>query len=289
MKRDTNLTILLFLVSACGNQGSATTGSSSGLSTETMGMNTNSTDGLTSGSTNGVPTSGGTTADRGPVFLSFKSNVSKITEGESLIFTALLTDPDGVGDIVGGSLLSGDEMIDFGPFMAAGQAGAYSISVSWSQIHQATPIHFENAEPHIAFRARFFDQAGSDAVSDAEVMLYCDGGSACDGTCSDLGADGANCGSCGHSCASMSCDGGACTPTWSACISQDEGFSTCSEVCNGIGAACAEAQCGGYTVSYYNGLFDCMNDSGSVSSPEPCDKIQSWAKPAIQCCCTDSN
>lgn len=39
-----------------------------------------------------------------PVFLSLKTNVSKITAGETVVFTAILTDPDGVADIVGGEL-----------------------------------------------------------------------------------------------------------------------------------------------------------------------------------------
>jgi hypothetical protein len=289
MKRDNNVMILFFLISACGNHASATTESSSGLSTETAGASTNSTEGFTSGSTNGVPTSSTTAAEGGPVFLSFKSNVSKITEGESLIFTALLTDPDGVSDIIGGSLLSEDEMIDYGPFVAAGQAGAFSISVSWSQIHQVAPISFENADLPTVFRARFFDQAGNAAIKDAGITLFCDDGSACDGSCTDLGLDGFNCGACGHTCTSMSCESGACTPTWSECASKADGFSTCSEICNSIGATCAEAQCGGYTVNYYIGIFDCMNNSGSMSSPEPCDQIQNWASPSIKCCCTDPN
>lgn len=64
-----------------------------------------------------------------PMFLSFNTSASKITDGESITFTAILTDPDGVADIIGGSLLTEDEAIDYGPMAVAGE-GTFSISLS---------------------------------------------------------------------------------------------------------------------------------------------------------------
>jgi len=205
------LTSIVTLITACGGDVQTTTES------QTSTINTapltggptsegvTSTHGATVDMTSVAPTSSTTSAEGGPLFLSFNTNVSKITEGESLTFTALLTDPDGVDDIVGGSLLSENEMIDYGPFIAAGQAGTYSFSLSWMQIQQATPINFENSSPSLVFRARFFDQGGNKAVKDSQITLSCDGGSACNGSCTDLAIDGSNCGTCGHACASMIC------------------------------------------------------------------------------------
>jgi len=223
------------------------------------------------------------------MFLSFNTNVSKITEGESLTFTALLTDPDGVDDIVGGSLVSENEMIDYGPFIAAGQAGTYSLSLSWMQIQQAAPINFENSDLPLIFRARFFDQGGQKAVKEAAIGLFCEGGSACNGSCTDLAVDGVNCGTCGHACVSMACEKGGCAPTWSACFAAADGFSTCTEICQSSGNSCAEAQCDESTTKYYNDMIDCMNSSSGLAGAEPCNTIQDWVTPAIQCCCTDPN
>lgn len=297
MKHRNALTGIMILVSACGDKVQATTESPTSTLTTTPGTGgqtaseaMTSTEGPTTDATSMAPTSSTTAAESGPVFLSFNTNVSKITEGESLTFTALLTDPDGVEDIIGGSLLSENEMIDYGPFVAAGQAGTYSFSLSWVQINQAAPIGFENADLPLVFRARFFDQGGHKAINDAEVVLYCDGGSACNGVCTDLGVDGANCGTCDHTCASMGCEKGGCTPTWSACFAAVDGFSTCSEICQSTGEVCAEAQCdGGGTTKYYDNIIDCMKSSGGLSGGDSCDMVQDWLKPALKCCCTDSN
>ena len=82
------------------------------------------------------PTSGGPTptsddattapVEGAPVLLSLQTNVPKITAGESVTFTAILTDPDGVDDIVGGTLSDTTGSIGYGPFVAAGQPGTYS-------------------------------------------------------------------------------------------------------------------------------------------------------------------
>ncbi len=300
---------ILILLSACGDDGGGTatisttnpstaTLTQSGTTNATTGMTENSsgvTEGKTTGSTSESgttstpPTSGTTAADGGPVFLSFNTNVGKITQGESVTFTALLTDPDGVDDIVGGSLLSENEKIDFGPLIAAGQPGTYSISLSWAQIHQSDPIFFENAEPPRVFRARFFDQKGHQAVMDAEIVLMCAGGSACGGSCTDLDLDGMNCGNCGHACASMGCQGGICAPNLSGCFVVEDGLDTCAAICKSLAETCAELQCDGFTVKKYASIRDCLGDSAGVFVDESCDMIQTWVKPAIKCCCTDSN
>ena len=298
---------ILILLSACGEDSGKTTVSTTNPSTATVtqsgtnnvgtGMSEESsgvTDGKTTESTSETmgtpPTSGTTAADGGPVFLSFSTNVGKITEGESVTFTALLTDPDGVDDIIGGSLLSENEKIDFGPLIAAGQPGTYSISLSWAQIHQSDPINFEDIESPRLFRARFFDQKGNKAVSDAGILLTCAGGSACLGACTDISLDGTNCGACGHSCASSGCQEGKCTPNLSVCFEFEDGFNTCALICNSLGESCAESQCDGATAEKFGSKSDCLNNSGGpVLVDESCDMVQAWLNPAIKCCCTDSN
>ena len=225
-----------------------------------------------------------------PVFLSFSTNVKKLTDGESVTFTAILTDPDGVEDIVGGSLLSEDESIDFGPFIAAGQAGTYSIMLSWDQIHQADKIDFSNGEMSRVFAARFFDQAGHKVTEIVPISLYCMGGGACDGVCKDFSDDGENCGECGKSC-DGGCLDGACGPNWSPCINSDDGVDTCEQGCANIQEACVENGCGNSrTVLSYGSVEGCVDNSIDGSESQPCGVPQPWGfgYKAIRCCCTDT-
>jgi hypothetical protein len=117
------------------------------------------------------------------MFLSFGTNVATLTRDESVTFNAILTDPDGVAEIVGGTLRSADESLEFGVFVAAGQPGAYSLSLSWAQLHQTQPIEFDGGERPGGFRAVFFDQGGLKATDDLTLDLVCAEGAACGGGC----------------------------------------------------------------------------------------------------------
>lgn len=74
------------------------------------------------------------------MIINLQTNVTKITVGETVLFTAVLTDPDGLDDIVGGTLSDQTGMIGYGPFMAAGQPGTCSISLAWEAMHQAESL-----------------------------------------------------------------------------------------------------------------------------------------------------
>lgn len=314
MQHRDKIVILLWLA-ACGDGGSTPTTSLTTLQPLTSGP-TNETGNEVSGTTE-VPTTappdstmGGTEptvagmetttvppeptttggAAGAPVFLSFSTNVKKLTDGESVTFTAILTDPDGVEDIVGGSLLSEDESIDFGPFVAAGQEGTYSIVLSWEQIHQADPIDFNNEEMPRMFQARFFDQQGNKVIKTAQIDLFCANGGACDGVCKDFTADGDNCGACGNFCEG-GCIDGNCGPLFSPCFSIELGLDTCDEMCETIQESCVENGCGtGKTVSWYSDDIDCEDEFGSQDNAQPCSEPQPWGVGclAVRCCCTDT-
>ena len=295
------IAVILALVAACGDNGDPNTASSGTAPTTvpmTDGPATLSTSDDTSISTNPgttedtatVPTGGTTsTGENAPVFLTLSANVTQITEGESVSITAIQTDPDGAEDIIGGSLLDANGAVDFGPFVAAGQPGTYSITLSWAQIHQAVPIYFENMAESRTFSARFFDQAANSSTKSVSVNLQCAGGSACGGACTDLAVDGVNCGTCGHSCMAMGCEAGNCKPAWSECFTVADGFSSCDEMCQSLGEACAESQCAGNTTRYLGAQSECGEDMGGVPQDDSCNKVQDWGFPAIKCCCTDSN
>lgn len=248
----------------------------------------------TSDSGDSSDTSEGSTmppAPGAPVFLSLQTNVSKITAGESVTFTAVLTDPDGVEDIVGGTLSDPSGAIGYGPFVAAGQEGTYSISISWDAMQQAEAIYFEATDLGRMFRAEFYDQAANKVSMDVNLTLTCDEGSACDGVCTDLMTNDAHCGTCNKECEG-GCDAGFCAPKWGACIDMNSGFATCSIYCASLTETCVESGCGpneGTVFVFYNS-GDCEAHSGDGSLQEPCDAVQTWgfSRTVVKCCCSDT-
>jgi len=219
-----------------------------------------------------------------------QTNVSKITAGESVIFTAVLTDPDGLDDIAGGTLSNEGGGIGYGPFVPAGQQGTYSITVSWDAMHQAEAIQFEGVDLARVFRAEFYDQGANKVSKDVNLTLTCSAGSACDGVCTDITADANHCGSCSGVCEG-GCDAGKCAPKWGECISFCDA-DTCDKYCGAIGETCAENSCGPSeaTIRGFGTQSNCAEESGPISVSEPCDTVQLWGigRVAIQCCCTDT-
>ena len=283
--------MVLGIVAACGgdDESTATTMSSvSGTMTASMDPSTGP------GGSDSTPTSGDSSSgpvEGAPVIISLETNVSKITAGESVIFTAVLTDPDGVEDIVGGTLSDESGQIGYGPFVAAGQEGTYSISLSWEAMHQAEAIQFEGMDLARVFRAEFYDQAVHKVQQDVELMLTCAEGSACDGVCTDIMANGEHCGACGKVC-DGGCDTGQCAPEWGECLIMSSGFDTCSMYCTSVGEACVENGCGPNdgTIRAFSQQINCKDEVLGTSIPEPCDTIQTWGigGQVVQCCCTDT-
>jgi hypothetical protein len=224
-----------------------------------------------------------------PVIISLQTNVTKITAGESVLFTAVLTDPDGFDDIAGGTLSDQSGMIGFGPFVAAGQEGTFSISLSWGAMHQAEPIQFEEMDAMRVFRAEFFDQAANKVNKDVNLTLTCAEGSACDGVCVDVMTEGNHCGACGMVCEG-GCDDGKCAPKWGECVRFDEGFDTCDQICAASGEACIDKGCESNTWRGYPANEDCEEGMFDIYHDEPCGQIQTWplSGSVIQCCCTDT-
>ena len=292
------LVVGLIWLSSCGADDAATSESSSTLE-PTMTTPTSATTTPTSATTNTTETSGTdstsngsstTSADGAPFFLSFSTNVGEITDGESVVFTATLSDPDGVEDIVGGTLFTKNGAFSYGPFVAAGQEGTYSISVSWSAIDQVETIEFEDGSIERVFHAEFFDMSGKSASKDTSITLSCEGGGACDGACKDFQSDGEHCGTCGFSC-EEGCDDAMCVPTFGECIKKSDGFASCAEYCQSEGEQCVENGCNGVTYNGWNDITFCVR-GGAVSAPfsEPCDHVNTWGvkQSAVRCCCSDT-
>ena len=218
-----------------------------------------------------------------PIVLSFGASATAITEGQSVTFSAVVTDPDGVDDVVGGALLSLDEVTTYGAFATAADEGAYSLALSWRDLDAATPIDFD-LEENLTLVAVFFDQAGHRAERSAPLRLHCDGDAACDGVCTDLQRDPDSCGACGMQCGEP-CDLGRChgrAPCFAVPAS-----TTCSAHCAALGGACMPTGCGPAALVY------AAEDECLASAPvgyvaiEACDaEVWSGSDAWATCCCT---
>src|SRR5262245_1914121 len=79
--------------------------------------------------TSGQETSStGSSADTGPVIVMVTTDATKLTAGESLMVTAVVTDAD--GDLSGGQLVSADLASGWAHFMTTGQPDTFSASIS---------------------------------------------------------------------------------------------------------------------------------------------------------------
>jgi len=148
-----------------------------------------------------------------PQFLSFSTNAATLTSTSTLVFTAVLTDPDGAADIVGGTLTPTTGSSSYGAFVGTGTPGSFTLSLTWSEVNDVMPIVAPTtAGVSRVFRAKFFDAAGHSAQRDATVTLKCGGTeAACEaGVCVDLQTDDENCGQCGRAVPASSgvCDNG---------------------------------------------------------------------------------
>ena len=82
-----------------------------------------SDDGVTGGSEPG-----------GPEIINLTTNVNSIGPGEILTVSVIVTDPDGIDDVIGGQLLTTDGSAVFGTFGTQAQEGAYSVSVTYEEV-----------------------------------------------------------------------------------------------------------------------------------------------------------
>ncbi|MBX3156438.1 MAG: hypothetical protein KF773_10600 [Deltaproteobacteria bacterium] len=157
------------------------------------------------------PDAGEMSSPHAPVILSFGTNVTTLTEGQTVTFTVVLTDPDGIDDLIGGTLTDETGEHHYGAFATSSQEGAYSLALSWDAIQQVEDITFKTGTTR-KFTAEFFDTAGHSTKRSATLQLTCDGRVACEGRCRSVcGFNSTTRGSCTAACASrhaMACFAG---------------------------------------------------------------------------------
>lgn len=264
-----------------GTGGAGSSSSGSGTTGGAGGATTGSTS--SSSTTTGSSSSGSPPVNQPPVILSFGTNVTSLTQGEQVTFSAVVTDPDGIDDVIGGTLLDAGGAT-YGAFGSSAQEGAYQMILSWDQLHQVAPINFaQGATATRTFKAQFFDQAGHTVEKTVDVTLTCNGKAACSGTCVDLMTSSQSCGTCGHACSGGNCSQGKC-PSLSGCLPKSN-LTTCQNYCASQGKTCTNT-CfnpygGGATVGGLTfGNTTCTQYSGTAACSASISTAQS-----SRCCC----
>ncbi|MCA9611058.1 MAG: hypothetical protein KC619_35935 [Myxococcales bacterium] len=174
-----------------------------------------------------------------PRILSLSTNVTTLGPGTSLVITAVVTDPDGIADLIGGQL-EAPTGGTYGAFVTSGGEGSFSITLSLSDLDAVEAIAAPPSGADRTLRARFFDSAGLEASRDLTVRLTCDDGVSglCGHICQDLGTSYDHCGSCNASCEGSGAD--ICRAGRCASLLFDEagGAASCTALCSTNGLRC---------------------------------------------------
>jgi len=204
----------------------------------------------------GLPGDGGLASDtssstslKAPRIINLSVNSTTVTPSKPLTVTAIVTDPQGIDDLIGGKLMHPGGGT-YGAFATSSQEGSYSIKLTWDDIHNTSAINATPAGITRVFRATFYDVAGHESSKDVEVTLKCDDqNTSCDGKCFDLQTSAEHCGKCGFNCSTLikdtfadSCVKGTCELILLYKNTQDS--QSCTNTCKDLGHGCDEASMG---------------------------------------------
>jgi hypothetical protein len=175
----------------------------------------------------------GTSGDA-PKILTMSTNVMTLDEHGTLAITVVVTDPQGIDDVIGGTLVDPMSGASYGAFATSAAEGAYELKLAWGELNAVRAIDTPAAGAKRDLLARFFDQAGHSAEETTSVLLHCSitGDGTCEGMCTDLANDPQNCGMCGVKVA----DGQQCKNGHPTCASGPENtVAACSDGCDNDG------------------------------------------------------
>jgi len=202
------------------------------------------------------------TENRAPTFLDFSVNTSVATDTDNLVFTALVTDPDGIDDLIGGSLKAPGGA-SYGSFATSSAEGSYQITLTWNDLNTVSAIDIDGSPESREFVAEFFDAAGNNSTRSVTIRLECAGGddeATCDGDgrCISL-LTATDCLECGNNCTDTGginvgsgsfTQRGQCEPSAGGCtasvVRAAQPGLTCDAVCGDWD--CADGSFGGMSI-----------------------------------------
>jgi hypothetical protein len=215
------------------------------------------------------------------------------------VVSALVTDPDGVQDLVGGTLADAAANSTYGAFTTPGGQGTFTYSLKWSAVDMAKAIgDLPSGGGTRDVVATFFDSHGHATSKTLTLTLGCpvvtDG--VCDGACVDLEMDPKNCGACGvivNTVGGLSCKNGApaCPkPTDVAC--NDMCVDAMSDLfnCGGCGNSCYTwAAKQGVSIGFNSEPLplcvqgSCAIEDSATDPTQSCKDVCSKLSPSISC------
>lgn len=138
-------------------------------------------------------------AEDAPRIIDLSINTTTATPSTLLVISAIVTDPDGIDDLIGGTLKS-PTGASYGSFQTSAAEGSYQLNLTWNQLNAVQSIVFEqplNRE----LVAEFYDQTGNKVQRSLSITIACESSSeaACSpGVCTDLLTSKEHCGSCNN-------------------------------------------------------------------------------------------
>jgi hypothetical protein len=237
-----------------------------------------------------------------PMILELFTDETELVEGGFLMITAQVTDADGLDDIVGGLLKTGDGTGTYGAFDQVSQ-GTYSTLITWDQLVELEQPVFEGTGT-VMLIAEFTDTASEVGSRTLELTVACESPShaLCGETeCRSISGDAQNCGACGNQCSNdETCEVDTCTTIppdppsgeWSECFDlyPTPDYATCDEACADAGlvcnTGCSDLPGAGGVMFFDFEACEALNTDFAFGTPPDCgDEIsapgQSWAR----CCC----
>lgn len=321
---------LALLCAACGDDAAPADSSSGGTDqtsvtggTEATGGNDSSTAGVVTSNGGGMMGTGGNLIDPGtggtgtagtgsgtggagttqtgtgspPVIVSMvQTSMGPITENIGVDILVTASDPDGLDNLAGGSLVS---LADAGYqkypqvyviLTVTSVPGEYEGTLSWDDIDDAHGVEDFVELADLNLTVRIFDLDGNTVEEGFSVQLTCELESSCGGTCTNTTYDDDNCGHCGGVCGgTRRCSNSKCPESL---LDVDHyTHDTCTKGCAALSETCMDGgECGADT---YRATKDgeAYISSGAVSCDfdllsDPVLATPDWS---VRCCCTDGN
>lgn len=203
----------------------------------------------------------------------FAPSSTNLTPSRPVTLTAVVTDPDGIDDVIGGSLRDPETGGVYGPLSAAATEGVYTLTLNFENVSAVRPLEFGPGGTTRSFAATIFDAAGHETTAAISLNIRCepDDWAACDGRCVDLQSDDENCGTCGRTLGSGAfCADGEPTCPDSSCFEGDRCVFAGSEThCRLCGNSCVA----GASCSRVNGFGEnyCQAEAAFANATRDCE------------------
>lgn len=217
-------------------------------------------DGGAGSSTDGALDAGPSSVDAGdpahaPRIISLATNLSEITRSDTLVITAIVTDPDGIDDLIGGQLQNESGAATFDAFSTTAMEGSYETTIDWNTLHRDESIEAPSGGVERTLRVRFYDVAGNEATGSVTVRLVCSRRSdgICGGSCADFQTSDSHCGECGNAVVANSrCVDGVqeCEGDYEFCDAACRRLDFDDDNCGSCGRSCAAEVAGIDVVSF---------------------------------------